>query len=404
MEVLGQEECISKKRPGWNSIGDHKRRKVDGDNEVAKKVKVNKKLLKEQDDSAVIGGHHPSDSKHCSECDVPLPKGDMGALCQTCSKSALQLLISEPLTEKRLPKLENIEELRDLHQLVGHVLVVQIQTNQLWAVGEVGFFDPHRVLFRIDFFDQTQMWLPLTSLPYGISENINVFAPKESGWWPARQMRLNTVAQALLQRDNEMEVMVCFYGATLRAEAVCSWFPRSRIRCFDVFVETVEAKSSSFEFNLAIDQARSSMQRFVHVLEDAFEDIRREVQVHLFGKKWIGKYVRIVQFGTTTSILEGIIRQMEMPNKYFLEAKDSVCQWVEMNNDSKWIWNCVMPYSDFSMEWFLDPEAVLGWETDPELLTPSTLVVDRFEAEERCQKCLFPLHSSKLISCKKCLK
>ncbi|KAF0751405.1 hypothetical protein AaE_006383, partial [Aphanomyces astaci] len=146
-------------------------------------------------------------------------------------------------------------DLWTMHEMVGRtVLVYMAASSGQWLSGRVGFFDPHTLLHRVQFLDDTDQWLPLHEMPYCYSQHVNVFVKLDqpNAWWPAQLMSTNDVAARHMQPTDK--TLVYLYGG----DNVCAWVSMSSVRCFDVF-EADACDPSNASWADAVDDAKEEM-------------------------------------------------------------------------------------------------------------------------------------------------
>ncbi|OQS02588.1 histone-lysine N-methyltransferase [Thraustotheca clavata] len=344
-------------------------------------------------------------------------------LNEQVARQPLRIVIPEPLTEK--PKrIDDTKQLKALHRIVGRSVVVRLHEEEPWAIGEVIAFDPHRILFRVDFKDASQQWLPLHVLPTAVGTNINVFVQMTNDtWWPAQKMELNEVAKLLFPTGKEeMEALVLIYAPAFPTSYqtgdwphdVCVWAPLASLRCFDMFLQQQQSSNDDPKYREAIQLAYQSNERYIAIVKDAHERLSRNIQKHFQDKRWIGKQVSIVNYDTH-STYTGWITKMEKTNYYWLETDHQANLMVQLpapslkssTHSTCWSWICPLSYVELSMQWFLDPEVILDLKVSPEHPAPQPApIVDlgmpKDEEAPKCSMCLFPLSSGTLISCTKC--
>ncbi|KAH9137605.1 hypothetical protein LEN26_005667 [Aphanomyces euteiches] len=369
-----------------------------------KRAKSSTKSSKKSSDPTPLQRSNRSSSVDvalCSRCGGISGKDQKCRECRRVSKMGkakkrervpLRVAIPEPAEDIILDSGASVD-LWSMHEMVGRTVVVYMATNGQWLSGCIAFFDPHTLLHRVQFLDDTEQWLPLYTMAHCVSEQINVFVklqPPHEGWWPGQLMRLSTVARQYINESSEK--LVYLYGA----DNVCAWVSMSSVRCFDVF--ELEAKQESTTWLDAVDEAKEEIHLARETVEDAKETLRRDIEKRLGGKKWIGKKVEVMNF-SHGAIYHGTITKFNpTTSEYWLDATDQdASKWFLVNDDVHISLVVDCSYTDLSMQWYADPDAVLQD-------THKTLTTSSEKNDTRCIKCLFPLQSEVLLPCSKCEK
>ncbi|RLO10329.1 hypothetical protein DYB28_008752, partial [Aphanomyces astaci] len=246
-------------------------------------------------------------------------------------------------------------DLWTMHEMVGRtVLVYMAASSGQWLSGRVGFFDPHTLLHRVQFLDDTDQWLPLHEMPYCYSQHVNVFVKLDqpNAWWPAQLMSTNDVAARHMQPTDK--TLVYLYGG----DNVCAWVSMSSVRCFDVF-EADACDPSNASWADAVDDAKEEMHLARETVVDAKEALRRDIQKRLHGKTWIGKHVEVMNFSQQTDgLTHGTITQFNpVTHEYFVSCTDegSSSRWFAVNDDVHISLLVDCTYAELSMQWYADP-------------------------------------------------
>ncbi|RHY13328.1 hypothetical protein DYB36_000729 [Aphanomyces astaci] len=292
-------------------------------------------------------------------------------------------------------------DLWTMHEMVGRtVLVYMAASSGQWLSGRVGFFDPHTLLHRVQFLDDTDQWLPLHEMPYCYSQHVNVFVKLDqpNAWWPAQLMSTNDVAARHMQPTDK--TLVYLYGG----DNVCAWVSMSSVRCFDVF-EADACDPSNASWADAVDDAKEEMHLARETVVDAKETLRRDIQKRLHGKTWIGKHVEVMNFSQQTDgLTHGTITQFNpVTHEYFVSCTDegSSSRWFAVNDDVHISLLVDCTYAELSMQWYADPHAVLREDDTHQLLAKTATSVE--PDVTRCVKCLFPLAGeAALLPCASC--